>query len=463
MQRLTFSGCHRSPRRPAAVVLLGVLLGGVPLLAAAQTAVQATDQSAARAADTPMLTVPEMAAMPPLEWPECLVRPDVHPQIQAIEAALTRNDLADAQRRVAAHTLELRGAAPQARLDAQLAAAVVMARAGNPQARQRFAAVAEDAAALNGLHALHLLSARAGEGFMALRQGDALAAEDALRSALHLHRMRYGLHDPGQAVYLHALAALADGAAAEEQVTILMRRQLALQRRQLLADEAATGVIEALPALIETLRNSTVFAAMAEPIGELREAVHTQLGNDHPAGVPLLIADAHASALHAIASEGLWDPRHLREAYRLMTSLAIDMPVVDRAHYLVDVGNVWWLAGHRATALAVFKVATKLKVPSATERLGRPEALAWPSGTPRALTDAAAEGWLRLGIRINPRGDGMRVTDAAMSPRQDPVGVARARAWQSAARRAIWRPAVVDGQTATRKDMVIFDRFVPTP
>jgi hypothetical protein len=57
----------------------------------------------------------------------------------------------------------------------------------------------------------------------------------------------------------------------------------------------------------------------------------------------------------------------------------------------------------------------------------------------------------------------MRVTDAAMSPRQDPVGVARARAWQSAVRRAIWRPAVVDGRPATRKDMVIFDRFVPTP
>ena len=297
----------------------------------------------------------------------------------------------------------------------------------------------------------------------AVREAEAKYLPHVLRSALHLHRMRYGLHDPGQAVYLQALATLADGAAAEEQVTVLMRRQLALQRRQLLADEAATGVIEALPALIETLRNSTVFAAMAEPIGELREAVHTKLGNDHPAGVPLLIADAHASALHAIASEGLWDPRHLREAYRLMTSLDIDMPVVDRAQYLVDVGNVWWLAGHRATALAVFKVATDLKVPSATERLGRPEALAWPSGTPRALTDAAAEGWLRLGIRINPRGDVMRVTDAAMSPRQDPVGVARARAWQSAVRRAIWRPAVVDGRPATRKDMVIFDRFVPTP
>ena len=297
----------------------------------------------------------------------------------------------------------------------------------------------------------------------AVREAEAKYLPHVLRSALHLHRMRYGLHDPGQAVYLQALATLADGAAAEEQVTVLMRRQLALQRRQLLADEAATGVLEALPALIETLRNSTVFAAMAEPIGELREAVHTKLGNDHPAGVPLLIADAHASALHAIASEGLWDPRHLREAYRLMTSLDIDMPVVDRAQYLVDVGNVWWLAGHRATALAVFKVATDLKVPSATERLGRPEALAWPSGTPRALTDAAAEGWLRLGIRINPRGDVMRVTDAAMSPRQDPVGVARARAWQSAVRRAIWRPAVVDGRPATRKDMVIFDRFVPTP
>ena len=297
----------------------------------------------------------------------------------------------------------------------------------------------------------------------AVREAEAKYLPHVLRSALHLHRMRYGLHDPGQAVYLQALATLADGAAAEEQVTVLMRRQLALQRRQLLADEAATGVLEALPALIETLRNSTVFAAMAEPIGELREAVHTKLGNDHPAGVPLLIADAHASALHAIASEGLWDPRHLREAYRLMTSLDIDMPVVDRAQYLVDVGNVWWLAGHRATALAVFKVATDLKVPSATERLGRPEALAWPGGTPRALTDAAAEGWLRLGIRINPRGDVMRVTDAAMSPRQDPVGVARARAWQSAVRRAIWRPAVVDGRPATRKDMVIFDRFVPTP
>ncbi len=297
----------------------------------------------------------------------------------------------------------------------------------------------------------------------AVREAEAKYLPHVLRSALHLHRMRYGLHDPGQAVYLQALATLADGAAAEEQVTVLMRRQLALQRRQLLAVEAATGVIEALPALIETLRNSTVFAAMAEPIGELREAVHTKLGNDHPAGVPLLIADAHASALHAIASEGLWDPRHLREAYRLMTSLDIDMPVVDRAQYLVDVGNVWWLAGHRATALAVFKVATDLKVPSATERLGRPEALAWPGGTPRALTDAAAEGWLRLGIRINPRGDVMRVTDAAMSPRQDPVGVARARAWQSAVRRAIWRPAVVDGRPATRKDMVIFDRFVPTP
>ncbi|WP_152551448.1 hypothetical protein [Polycyclovorans algicola] len=412
--------------------------------------------------DDATLSVPVVTDLPPLEWPACLVRPDVHPQILAIEAAVTRGDLDEAQRLVTAHAKGLRDAPAEARLDAQLAAAIVLDRAGDPQARRRFASVAEYAAAVGGLYSPHLLPARAGEGFAALRRGEALSAEESLTSALHLHRMRHGLHDPGQMVYLQALSALADGAAAEEQVTLLMRRQLALLQRQMLADDAAPGLLESLPELMTTLRNSTAFAALARPITELRFALQQKLDADDPALVPLLIADSHANALVAIAGESRWDARALREAYKLITSLDVDMSADARAHALVDAGNVWWLVGNTQAALAMFDVAEQLDVHTATARVRRPEALAWPTGTPRAMVDESAGGWLRLGIRINLRGDVMRITEAQVSPERHPVGVARARAWQSAARRATWRPAVVDGRAATREDTVIFDRFVPT-
>lgn len=270
--------------------------------------------------DDATLSVPVVTDLPPLEWPACLVRPDVHPQILAIEAAVRRGDLDEAQRLVTAHAKGLRDAPAEARLDAQLAAAIVLDRAGDPQARRRFASVAEYAAAVGGLYSPHLLPARAGEGFAALRRGEALSAEESLTSALHLHRMRHGLHDPGQMVYLQALSALADGAAAEEQVTLLMRRQLALLQRQMLADDAAPGLLESLPELMTTLRNSTAFAALARPITELRFALQQKLDADDPALVPLLIADSHANALVAIAGESRWDARALREAYKLITS-----------------------------------------------------------------------------------------------------------------------------------------------
>jgi hypothetical protein len=447
--RPEFSETHlRWVRRFVAASAL-VVAACVPVLACAQMD------------DRPTITVPLAATIPPMEWPACLVRPDVHPQIHAIEAAVTRNDLVEAQRLIEAHAQTMREGSAKERLDAQLAAAVVMARSGDPSARARFASVAEHAAALEGLYSPHLLPARAGEGFAALRRGEVPFAEEALSSALHLHRMRHGLHDPGQLIYLRALAALADGGAAEEQVTLLMRRQLALLRRQMTADDAAPGLIDSLPAEMEALRNSTVFADMARPIGELRVALQDKLGRKDPALVPLLIADSHASALSAIEGDGRWDARALREAYKLMTSLDVEMSVIDRANYLVDAGNVWWLVGNVEAAKAMFDLATELDVPSAVERVKRPEVLAWPSGTPRAMLDESATGWMRLGIRINPRGDVMRITEAVVSPENHPVGISRARAWQSAARRAVWRPPVVDGRAATREDMVIFDRFVP--
>lgn len=408
------------------------------------------------------ISVPTVVVIPDLQWPATLVRPDVHPQINAIEAAWASGDVAQAQALARQHAVTaLRAADDQQRLDAQLALAMVLARSDAREAQRRFGQVADNAMQQGGLYAPHLLPARANEGFIALGRGDVQRAQEALVEALQLHRMHHGLHDPGQGVYLQALAALADGAGSD-QVPVLLRRQMTLLQRQVGGDPAAAEqLVDRLPALIDTLRQSTAFAAMARPLRELRLGLADRVGDDDAVWIPLMIAEAHATAQYALATREPWDSHPLRRAHVTLTK-DTTLSKEARALALIDVGNVWWLVGNRDAAMMAYRTAAVLKVPAADARLERAEVLWWPSGTPRALNDESADGRVELAVRVDAQGRVLRRDAVTIHPAEHPIGLARADAWRSALRRATVRPAVVDGRAVRRDDMVISDRFVPT-
>jgi hypothetical protein len=391
-------------------------------------------------------------------WPDLLERAGVAPAIAAIRARLLAGQAEAARQLALAEVQRLPPTTPEGR-DALLALAEVEAAMGEPAARERYQRLIEAAQVAGGLLDPHLLAALRGQAFLALAFEDYPAADEALNSALQLHRRHYGLFDLGQTDYLVALIRLQILAGDKAGADQLQRRRLQIATRHYAADDPR--LIEVYDEVAENYRQLVLPAEMYEAHRRKRQLLQSLWGEDDARLIPSLLDEARSGLLAARMSETEvpWDTSPLRRAQTLAAALDAAEHPLERANALIGIGDLYWLSQDSRQALSYYRQAVD-SAAAVAERLRRPEVILWPGFEP--LPGAAeSAGRLTLAFTVTARGRAVGIRTATLAPADDANGLKRAEVWQRVIAQTYFRPALVDLRPRPARGVELQDRFRP--